>query len=188
MKKFLTLLLILGMASMAHAAVQLSIDGDTEIDEWTLEPSQTVMIDIHADADYLGLGYIIIEEGSVGLGEWYDDDVTVSPYYAQDPGLNGYPKVLAAAGDTADTLRYEEVGWGGGYEWTIADSAGILPGGQVFEYLFHCTGEGDVIIALYDDAEGYDTPVDTITIHQVPEPLTLSLLGLGGLGILRRRR
>jgi hypothetical protein len=35
---------------------------------------------------------------------------------------------------------------------------------------------------------GVDTVLDTITITQIPEPMTMSLLGLGGLALLRRRR
>jgi hypothetical protein len=30
--------------------------------------------------------------------------------------------------------------------------------------------------------------LDTVTIHQTPEPMTIGLLGLGGLALLRRRR
>lgn len=40
--------------------------------------------------------------------------------------------------------------------------------------------------------DGWDTLVDTdfgnLTLYQVPEPMTLALLGLGGLGLLSRRR
>jgi len=32
------------------------------------------------------------------------------------------------------------------------------------------------------------TVMDSIVIHQIPEPMTMSLLGLGGLALLRRRR
>lgn len=79
---------------------------------------------------------------------------------------------------------------------------------------FHCDGEGEVTIELVAASSlrymtyyvestpfGYDWGVedyvetqaegailDTVTITQIPEPMTMSLLGLGGLALLRRRR
>ena len=32
------------------------------------------------------------------------------------------------------------------------------------------------------------TILDTLIIHQIPEPMTMALLGLGGLALIRRRR
>jgi len=61
-------------------------------------------------------------------------------------------------------------------------SGGLL----VRESLFHCEGEGDVTIYLFD--ENY-LVADTQVIHQtIPEPASLALLGLGGLAFFRKRR
>jgi hypothetical protein len=49
----------------------------------------------------------------------------------------------------------------------------------------HCLALGDAIIHL-DDSTTFDI-ITTLTIHQVPEPMTIALLSLGGL-LLRRRR
>lgn len=73
--------------------------------------------------------------------------------------------------------------------------------------LFHCFEESDVVVDLVapyglvkylHDAEGAvigteviaepGAVLDTLTVIQIPEPMTMSLLGLGGLALLRRRR
>ena len=85
--------------------------------------------------------------------------------------------------------------------------AAVLPGETIFDHLnIHCTGPEDVVVTL-TPATSTANPVGTptywdgdmmvedlealgssITIYQVPEPMTVSLLALGSLGLLRRRR
>ena len=83
------------------------------------------------------------------------------------------------------------------------------PQDLIWDLLLHCGGAGDVTIDLsaaageyspytnaagvapYPDPPGWldldNTKVGDLTIYQVPEPMTMVLLGLGGL-LLRRRR
>ena len=73
----------------------------------------------------------------------------------------------------------------------------------IWNLLLHCDGEGQVVIDLtlhgltqYSEyGDYYEAWVDAIeedlgdlVIYQVPEPMTVALLGLGGLFLLRRRR
>lgn len=58
------------------------------------------------------------------------------------------------------------------YTWTVT-------GDEMMGY----TAEVDEIINLYE----YNDTIATVLVHQVPEPMTIALLGLGGL-FLRRRR
>ena len=54
--------------------------------------------------------------------------------------------------------------------------------------MFRCIAEGDAVIKLYSTPAGAVlTLQDTVTIHQIPEPMTVALLGLGGLALLRKR-
>lgn len=192
-KKLMIVMLVLGLVSLANAltGVQLSVEGQTDgvgnVTEVEVPISSEVVIDIHGPAAYDWLGYVIIEGDYPTLagGEWGDDiGEPGGGYYA----AADYPK-LVAAGDLGQVLRYDEDGWGYGYEVTAAQSEGDLPGGEQFQFLYHCTGPESeyVTITLWDDAEGYETPQDTIVIHQVPEPVTMALFGIGGL-LLRRRR
>jgi hypothetical protein len=50
---------------------------------------------------------------------------------------------------------------------------------------FTCGGEGDVEIALVD---GNGEVVDSQVVHQIPEPMTLALLGIGGLAMSMIRK
>lgn len=192
MKKLMILVLVLGLASMASAltGVELSVagvtDGEGTVQNTELPISNELVIDIHGPAGYDWLGYIIIEGDAPAGGEWGDDigSPVADMYYT----AAGYP-ALVAAGDLGQAIRYTEAGWGFGYEVTAAQSEGSLPGGLQFEFLYHCLGPESeyVTVTLWDDAEGYVTPQDTIVIHQTPEPMTVALLGLGGL-LLRRRK
>ena len=60
--------------------------------------------------------------------------------------------------------------------------------GTIFLVDYHQEGIGDVLVELYDGrVDGGYTVVDSLIIHEVPEPTTLLLLGLGGL-FLRKGR
>jgi hypothetical protein len=80
------------------------------------------------------------------------------------------------------------------------------PNDLMWDLLIHCEGAGDVLIdlsinglteygefstpsgALYGDwIAATDADLGDLMIHQVPEPMTIALLGLGGL-FLRRRK
>ena len=161
MKKFLVLALVLGAASLASAAFELV--GPIE-----LKPSDTVTIDFLGEAGGRGLYYVIVVDGNPGT--------------FLDVALN------ANAGDTSSAVGYQEGGWGNGYELTVADkdSDAQIFAGVWASLTFHCDGRGDVLIEAYRDPD-YSAPVASLLIHQVPEPATMALLGLGAL-FLRRTK
>jgi hypothetical protein len=202
MKKLVLLLMVLGLATGAYAVdlsgVELSIGGvtdgagnETEIEVLICEE---IVIDVHGPAAYDWLGYLFIRDadtiGGEG-GEWGDNlgppyEPMCSGYYYE---ATGYPLVMDPnAGDGGDIQRAEVAGFGFGYEVNASQSEGDLVGGEQFRALYHCCGPESeyVYIDLYDAAD-LSGPQDTIIIHQIPEPATLALLGLGGL-FLRRRK
>jgi hypothetical protein len=136
------------------------------------------------------------------------DNMGFAGAYAVVPGLSGPQKVVISGGDISLNAKNNSVlegPWGGGYIPAVAaNSYPILMQGL----LFHCEEPTDVTISLvaaglgitrleYDAAKNVigqtviyapGTVMDSIIVHQIPEPMTMSLLGLGGLALLRRRR
>ena len=169
MKKLLVLMLVLGLASQASAVLQLSlngvIDGEYNVTEVSIYPSDEILIDVQStdgatDKFWLGL------EPDTGDGEWLGSNLYIPP--------------------APSTMVVTDGGYGP--DWFYGNqptpSVDSLPG-TWFDATFHCLGEGDVYINLYD-ATGMIV-IDTILVHQIPEPITIALLGLGGL-FLRRRK
>ena len=169
MKKLLVLMLVLGMAAGANATIKLSVGGQDAPDEIYIVPCTTIVIDITSnDAEPYG-SWLVLENAPSTLGEFVP------------PG-----RIMPAAGKDASMIDYGPQGYPG---WWLCEAKSFDPGlpviaGKHFEMDFHCTDYGDVIITLrsYDETE-----VDRLVIHQIPEPVSMVLLGLGGL-LLRRRK
>ncbi len=182
MKKLLILMLVLGISSLANGTMTLQISVGGVLDpidsEITLMPSETIFLDIHSPDGYNGtedcywglvadIGYGVITGGvptaaAPAESAWFGND-------AATMGFGSPP---------------EDGSWG-----FIGDSGGIPvgPGVYIDEILFHCVGPGDAVIKLYSSLDAMTFVLeDTVIIHQ-PEPMTIALLGLGGL-FLRRRK
>ena len=172
MKKMLILMLVLGLASSANAALTLVSSAGN-----VLSPGNFTDIGIHNDTAAPGQGLItFLAFDAVTSGSWTGVETFHTPpslgpggtsyYYGIDPGL---PVVV--------DLWYSDAAV------SSTDPYGV---GVLVDYGFECTGLGDVVIYLL--ADDLSTVLDTITIHQIPEPMTIALLGLGGLFLLRRRK
>ncbi len=73
------------------------------------------------------------------------------------------------------------------YELIISPVLGFQPPGNYFEVDLTCLkADVDVYVELYDS--GTLALLDSLIIHQIPEPMTLAFLALGGLLALRRRK
>jgi hypothetical protein len=195
MKKLFVLMLVLGLASVASASLvglDISVNGNHEPADsmYTLLPSQTLTLDIHVNAD--------ITPGGAGEGNWllicetaagtisgghkvpYGDVTLMGPDSASGAGVAGMPD-----------------GYDGVYgAILLVGTTTVVPASTILfdGIIFHCEGPLtnplDVTIELSrltDEGEYTGQIYDTVTIHQVPEPATIALLGLGGL-LLRRRK
>jgi hypothetical protein len=175
MKKFMTILLVLAMASVASASSVWIDQGDVPGDP--LRPSDEIVIPVYTDTTLLGLDVTLTLVGPGTIVGALDKATAAS--YGWDPGFTFDPTLPGAA---------VEIG---------AGNFSGAPGPVVGFYLIHCDDYGPVTATL-TASTGYGGSMDvtfgtpqiggTITIHQVPEPMTVALLGLGGLALLRRRK
>jgi len=165
MRKLLVLILVLGLASAANAML-ITVD-EQEGDSFEVDIKSTITV-VSEDASSW-LGYIIIEEGGAG-------------------SLENAVK-LDAAGDIGAFSAYTEAGWGTGFELTASMSpAGVpaLAAGSQFSFDYLGSIGDTATISLFLDPE-FTTPVASVNVTVVPEPMTVLLLSLGAL-FLRRRR
>jgi len=165
MRKLLVLILVLGLASAANAML-ITVD-DQEGESFEVDLTTTITV-VSEDASSW-LGYIIVEEGGAGSLE----NVVV----------------LDAAGDLGAAEAYTEAGWGTGYQLSASmGPTGDPPIAAGSQFSLDYVGEvGDTAtISLFLDPE-YTTPVASVNLTVVPEPMTVLLLSLGAL-FLRRRR
>ena len=158
MKKLIILLLVLGLATAANATVLTwSVDAVTI----NTDVSDTVVVQLAAD-DAEGFS-----------SKW------VGNYSSTVADITGVV-ALAAAGDDA-TVSESTGDW-----WNIGSSDSASPFNIASGDQYDVTIKGLVNGTYTVGSDSYGTN-DTLTITVIPEPMTIALLGLGGL-FLRRRK
>jgi hypothetical protein len=169
MKKLLALVVVLAVAGIANAGLQLKMTVNDVIagnNEVTLNVGDVVMIGIHnGQGDDQYNAALILS----GMGEW--------------TGQADLNRLLPQA------AGWERIGMVEGmgdmyFAWFAQPVTDKLPEGIIGAVGYKCTGLGDASILMIDDS---GNELGTLMIHQIPEPLTFGLLGLGAL-VLRRRR
>ena len=161
MKKLLILVLVLGLASAANATMSF------EDDAITVTTSTTPTFNIVSD-----------------------NTAAVTSYVGNAPGLADLTGMVANSNAGPDSIVLESPYSYNGY-WGIeskdndADTWDIVAGTQFVGTLTVGGTQGSYSLKLYDNT--FTNVIDTLAITIVPEPMTIALLGLGGL-FLRRRK
>jgi hypothetical protein len=223
MKKLLAMFLVLGMASLANAAVLEVVTADIGQSGGRMGsgPDDKLLA-----SDIIGISIVVAHNPYPvpAYSPTYDGymvssvDIDLHTVGAGSLSYNTTKAGVPIVGTDLDSLTVD-----------AADGEGNLPRFQGIslagvngkdgavvagDLLFHCEGQGNVLLDLtlfglseyapYQDAAGkafyadFDPRNGTFTgmteqdlgdllIYQVPEPITMTLLGVGGL-LLRRRR
>jgi hypothetical protein len=167
MKKLLALLLVLGMAPAANAAiVGLSVDG-VSVSDGTEDILQNTWIELYVVSDTDDHPWLM--------------DVCV---LKADATL-GIPRRPVAGIPPLPPDYSDETWWC--YELSTAGAPGTIPAGVQWIMSLTPLGVLGDVFTVYLGPYGA-SPVSTIDFTVVPEPMTIALLGLGGLLLLRRRK
>lgn len=174
MKKFLVLLMVLGVASVASATVTFDYNASE------VTPGSTFTLHVNGlktDLDWIGGIYTADQsqdsgtmdiEGATcynGVGEVLEGYLTVCIYYPSFDGAD------LKAGETPSTEPGSADGTWFDLDISVAGDASV----------------NDVQNFKILDFDSAYAEIGEFNITVVPEPMTIALLGLGGL-LLRRRR
>ena len=190
-KKIIFLVLVFGLASAANAALTFTVGGSAP-GAITLDPvaNPTITLEITGDGQtpHPVNAYVTVEgQGSVNgatmnyvgsLSDYWDLPAMADNLGMTEQGvLDFYRDASGRAGITDIAFAM------------LNDGAGVpaaIDGLLVSDIIFTCEGQPDEVVLSLLDYLDYSV-YDSVTITQVPEPMTMVLLGLGGL-FLRRRK
>ena len=177
MKRLLILMLVLGMATAASAFTityeYRDSGGVTPISVVNLAlPNFTLAV--------IGT-YTAGESGGVRLYDQFEN-IGAGSDHADFTGGTMY---LPAAGSVPPAFLGAYLPTYDGYDFNWGSGSTGQTGALMFLFDLTASAEGTVNISTYET--DYWTVIETASIEVVPEPMTIALLGLGGL-FLRRRK
>ncbi|MBI9018392.1 MAG: PEP-CTERM sorting domain-containing protein [Phycisphaerae bacterium] len=186
MKKLLAFVLVLGLASIATAGLTVTPS------EQTVNVGDTVIITVGTDTNLTyGDGISNMWFGIKGANATMKI-TSQGQYQGMNPAWTGWSAKFSDARDQDGNATVY-------FSAAVDSMTGPVLAGDLFEMTFEATEEGIFTFAAFADPVaatsatlgGVAYPVEqlpTASVTVVPEPMTMSLLGLGGLAMIRRRR
>ena len=179
MKKLLILMLVLGLVSTAGAAT-LRLEYNTSSTAPASVLGTTIQVDMLADVSLSGISKVDFGEGTstgtLSLGDW---QVGTQAQAGEDGTLTGNDIIDAFASQSGGNWAANTVL----YSFDYAVAAGAAGGGTV-QMMMSAAAQDRATAGLATYFYGTNLSLSPLTI--LPEPMTIALLGLGGL-FLRRR-
>jgi hypothetical protein len=207
MKKLIVLLFVLALVNVANAGyvdLQISSVGPSETGTLPIPPVSQITID---PSMWVDVDVVYYPQGDNTIWSLSKEMVITGPAEASIGGAVSTPgaPLLITWKPTwnPDLSQITILLNGNPLLDTVANDLGsVAPGVVLDHFLIHCTGPQDVTVALVENPStkaggSYELDVDQnpqplaggngIVIHQ-PEPMTLTLLGLGSLFLARRKK
>jgi hypothetical protein len=201
MKKLLILVVVFGLAAVVNAgplppgSLIFSVNGTAQPAEITLNPSEAIVLDLKLAAGHTTLGYDISYVLSNASAELitvaYQPTYPVGPPLPAMVGPISFPTVFEMGQGVVGQPLPQLVRITGSEFFGTITGPGTLMDGLVL----HCLAAGDVLLTVVSngttiDGLSVDGVIHSLVIHQagVPEPMTLTILGLGSLFLARRKK
>ena len=174
MKMWLVVVIVLSLAAAARADLRLSVNG--QIDPpypIALTSGQTANIGIWSDGGGLadGVGYLVVSGPAAA-------DIAGASHYVSEELI-----YVVGSGPFQGAV---------GFDLKDADpeNSPFLPGGTLVDNItLGSNGTGQIELKLwFDETGGQPQLMDTQVFNMAPEPMTIGLLGLGGLFLCHRKR
>jgi hypothetical protein len=186
MKKLLVLALVLGVASMASAAIVLQASNTL------VSPGEVVTMTVVTTAgeNVKGMTIGLISEGGAG-GTATPGSVNVKFVNGADAGYDG---ATLGLGGTAGDIGYvngavDLPNWATGtlYTYSYQVSAAAAPGSMINFTFPDTSGDPYYFPTAITTDQDAVLGIEGTSLEVIPEPITIGLLALGGLFIRRRK-